>query len=110
MTTIDIEIARRDMAPPFLIKLDTHGFEVPILDGAAETLSKAELLVIEGYNFKLRPGCLRFHELCDYLEQRGFRCFDLVDVLRRPSDGALWQFDLFFVRANRPEFSSNSYR
>ena len=75
-----------------------------------EALGRTTLLVIEAYNFEVQPGCLRFHEMCGYLEERGLRCIDLVDVLRRPGDGALWQFDLFFVRADRPEFASNSYR
>jgi FkbM family methyltransferase len=110
MTTIDAEIARRALQPPFLLKLDTHGFEVPILEGAAQALVRTNLLVIEAYNFELQPGCLRFHEMCGYLEERGLRCIDLVDVLRRPSDGSLWQFDLFFVPRDRPEFDSNSYR
>jgi FkbM family methyltransferase len=110
MTSIDAEIAQRSLQPPFLLKLDTHGFEVPILEGAAQALIQTNLLVIEAYNFKLQPGCLRFHEMCGYLEERGLRCIDLVDVLRRPRDGSLWQFDLFFVPRDRPEFDTNTYR
>lgn len=110
MTTIDAEVARREMAPPFLLKLDTHGFEVPILTGATDTLARTELLVVESYNFELMPGCLRFHEMCAHLDERGFRPIDLVDVLRRPGDSVLWQFDLFFARKDRPEFASATYR
>jgi hypothetical protein len=29
--------------------------------------------------------------------------------MRRPADRALWQFDLVFARADRPEFQSNAY-
>jgi FkbM family methyltransferase len=110
MTSIDAEIERRSLQPPFLLKLDTHGFEVPILEGAKQALALTNLLVIEAYNFELRPGCLRFHEMCSYLEERGLRCIDLVDVLRRPGDGSLWQMDLFFVPRDRPEFETNDYR
>lgn len=109
MTTIDTEVERRELPPPYLVKLDTHGFEVPILEGAATTLGRTSLLVVESYNFELQPGSLRFHDMCVYLEARGMRCIDLVDVLHRPSDGALWQFDLFFVPTDRPEFRSARY-
>jgi FkbM family methyltransferase len=109
-TTIDLEVTRRSLRPPFLIKLDTHGFEVPILEGAAATLASTGALVIEAYGFELQPGTLRFHQLCAYLEVRGFRCIDIVDVMYRPSDGALWQMDLFFVPSSSPEFSVNTYQ
>ena len=61
--------------------------EMPVLEGAARTLAQANLLIIEAYNFTLLPGCLRFHELCAWLEPRGFRCcdlgFDLFDTLKQ---------------------------
>ena len=110
MTTVDAEVASRQLPPPYLLKLDTHGFEVPILHGAKRTLEHTSVLVVEAYNFELQPGCLRFHELCEFVEQRGLRCIDLVDIMHRPKDGALWQFDLFFAPAGRPEFESNTYR
>ena len=109
MTTIDEEVERRDLPGPFLIKLDTHGFEVAILTGADRTLRRTEVLVVEAYNFELAPGVLTFSDMCRYLGDRGFRPLDLVDVMRRPSDAALWQFDLVFARADRPEFQQNSY-
>jgi len=104
MRSIDSLVAERGLPPPFLVKLDTHGFEAPILAGAAETLRRAELLVIEAYNFRLTPECLRFHELIAYLEQRGFRCLDICEVSRR-ADGVLWQMDLFFARGDRSQFA-----
>jgi len=109
MTTIDGQIRRLGLPGPYLLKLDTHGYEVPILEGAKDTLRQTSVLVIEAYNFSLRDGCLRFPELCLFMEQLGFRCIDLVDPMRRPKDGALWQFDLIFVPCTRPEFSSNVY-
>jgi FkbM family methyltransferase len=109
VTTIDIEVERLALEPPFLVKLDTHGFEVPILQGASHTLERAAVLVIEAYNFEVRPGALRFHQLCGFLEQRGFRVVDLAEPLWRPRDGALWQFDLVFLRSGAPEFAFEGY-
>jgi FkbM family methyltransferase len=48
-TTIDHEIGASSLPGPYMIKLDTHGFEVPILCGAMETLPNTNLLVIETY-------------------------------------------------------------
>jgi len=109
MTTVDVQVNLKNLQPPFLIKLDTHGFEVSILEGAVETLKQTELIVIEVYNFKISQDNLRFHEMCAYLEAKGFRCLDLCDPLRRPRDRALWQLDLFFARSTSPIFESDSY-
>ena len=109
MITIDSQVAARNLRPPFLIKLDTHGFEMPILAGAKQTLKHTNVLVIEAYNFDIAPSAVRFSELCARLEALGFRCIDLFDVMYRPSDNALWQMDLIFIRADRPEFRSNAY-
>jgi FkbM family methyltransferase len=107
--TIDAAAASRELPGPYLLKLDTHGYEVPVLEGASAVLQRTELLVIEAYNFTLAPGCLRFHELCAWLESRGFRCCDLADPMRRPTDGALWQMDLAFAPASSPLFRHNHY-
>jgi FkbM family methyltransferase len=107
--TIDRAVAARNLPGPFALKLDTHGHEVAVLEGAAHVLKSARLLVIEAYNFPLTTGCLRFPELCAWLEARGFRCLDLADPMRRPRDGALWQMDLAFARADDPVFASNRY-
>jgi FkbM family methyltransferase len=110
VTTIDHEIAVRRLPPPYLIKLDTHGFELPILEGAAAALAQTNLLIVEVYNYRLSQHCLRFHEMCAYLEERGFRCDDLFDVMRRPKDSSLWQMDMVFIPATSPRFADCRYQ
>lgn len=109
MITVDAEVSRRKLQGPFLVKLDTHGFEVPILRGALETLKSTNLVVIETYNFRIAPGSLLFHEMCTYMENLGFGVIDISEPLWRTHDQSFWQIDLFFVRLDRPEFSHLSY-
>lgn len=106
VTTIDHEVQERRLPGPFLIKLDTHGFELPILSGAAATLRQTEVVVMECYNFQIAPESLLFDEMCSHMRGLGFRPIDLVDPLHRPFDDALWQIDLVFIRADRPEFQT----
>ena len=110
VTTIDSEIRERKLSGPYLIKLDTHGFEIPILEGATETLALANLLVIEVYNFRILDNSLLFYEMCAYLDKKGFCPVDFSEPLWRDYDSSLWQFDLFFVPKSRQEFSYNKYR
>jgi FkbM family methyltransferase len=109
MVTIDEEVLSRRLSPPFLLKLDTHGFELPILEGAKNTLASASLVVIEAYNFRLTVDSLKFHEMCSFMESKGFSCVDLVQPMHRPGDQAFWQMDLIFIPSDNVVFSSNSY-
>jgi FkbM family methyltransferase len=109
MTTIDGEVKRSQLPGPFLLKLDTHGYEVPILEGASATLRQTTLLVLEAYNFDLSETCRRFPQMLAWCEERGFRCVDLVDVLHRPADGVLWQMDLILVPRDHAAFRRATY-
>jgi FkbM family methyltransferase len=109
MTSLDDTIAELAPPQPYLVKLDTHGYERSILDGATATLRSACALVIEAYNYKISGECMLFWELCAYLQERGFRPVAMADPLYRPHDATLWQMDLFFVRATWPGFAHVSY-
>lgn len=99
----------RNRAGSILIKMDTHGYEVPILKGAQDALKRTSLLVVEVYGFRISPTCLLFHELSTYLDSLGFRLIDLVDIMRRPGDHAFWQADAFYIRKDNPVFEKSSY-
>jgi len=108
VTTVDNEINRRKCSPPFFLKLDVHGYELPILNGAKEILRDTLLVQIETYNFNLTIDSLRMHETIGYFENQGFRLLDICDPLHR-RDGAFWQIDLFFIPKTHAVFSSNTY-
>lgn len=108
--TIDALVAERGLGGPYLLKFDTHGFELPILDGCLAVLPQTEAIVMEVYNFQLTPSSLRFHQMCAHLETLGFRPVDFADAMRRERDSAFWQFDLAFLRADHPVFRTNSFR
>lgn len=108
-TTVDEEVSINALQGPFLLKLDTHGFEVPIFNGAQKTLTKTSVIIVETYNFDLTKESLKFWEICDFLFQHGFRPIDLLDPMFRPKDEAFWQVDLVFIRSDREEFRDNTY-
>lgn len=110
-TTLDYEVLTRNLPGPYLVKLDTHGFEVPILEGTlTHVLPNTGLLVIECYNFRIAPGSLLFHEMIAWMHERGFGVVDMAEPLWREHDNCLWQMDLMFVPLTRPEFRYTAYR
>jgi FkbM family methyltransferase len=94
---------------PYLLKLDTHGYEMPILEGATQTLQQTLALIIEVYGFRVSPTCLLFHELSQKIDSFGFRLVDMVDVTRRKKDNAFWQADAIYIRKDHPVFADNSF-
>lgn len=108
--SLDALARMKELSGPYFLKFDTHGFEKPILEGAQSVLADTRFIVMEAYNFCHTPETLLFHEMIDYLGQRGFRVSHIVDVLNRPDDGALWQIDLMFARADDPIFDSDAFR
>lgn len=110
VTTLDLECAARQLRPPFFIKLDTHGFEVPILRGSQACLPQTSVLMLEVYNFHCTPWALLFHEMCAHLDGLGFRCFDLVNPMLRVKDGCFWQMDLLFAPKTAAIFAYEHYR
>jgi FkbM family methyltransferase len=107
--TLDELATRFSLQPPYLLKLDTHGFEAQILAGASSVLAHTSVAIIEAYNHRMAFGNLLFDELCAEMRQRGFRCIDLFDPLYRPHDASFWQADLAFARADWPGFRHPHY-
>ena len=109
VTTIDNEIAEQRLRSPFLLKLDTHGFEKEILSGSKNSLKDCSVLIIEAYNFKLTNNSFRFYELCSYLDSKGFYPFDVVDLMTREKYGAFWQMDIVFIKKDNEIYLDNKY-
>jgi FkbM family methyltransferase len=108
--TIDKLVAERNLQGPFLLKFDTHGYEIPILNGAEKTLRQTNVIIMEVYNFKITEHTLRFHEMCSHLETLGFRTYDIASPVLRLHDQAFWQMDILFCRNDAKLFSHNKYR
>lgn len=110
LVTLDAALSERALPGPYVLKFDTHGFELPILAGATATLRDTALIVMEVYNFQLTARSLRFHEMCAHLDTLGFRSADVADVSLRPKDKLLWQADFFFLPKTSPLFDYPAYR
>jgi FkbM family methyltransferase len=110
MTSVDALVSEYNLQPPFLLKLDTHGAETMIFEGARQCLKQTAVIIVEVYNFNFAADTVRYPEMNLFLEQRGFRCVDLCDPIYRDLDGALWQMDLFFEPLSSPVFQSNKFK
>lgn len=108
MGTLDDILDRKETS--CIVKLDTHGYELPILNGAREILKCTDAFIIEVYGFHISPTSALFHEISNKMEEFGFRLFDIVDVMRRPCDQAFWQADAIYIKSSHPCFKNNAYK
>lgn len=109
---VDTLVKQFDMPGPYFLKFDTHGVELDVLQGCAETLKQTNLIMMEVYNFKLnfvQKKNLTFDEMSLHMKSLGFRCIDICDALFRPGDHALWQFHMIFIRDDHPVWSRIGY-
>ncbi len=99
--SIDELVERKEVPMPGLIKIDTQGSELTILQGARNTLPHVEVLFLEcwlqqGYG----EGTPLFHELMEFLQPFGFRLWDFCGQYRQ-ENGILVSQDMVFLNVRR---------
>lgn len=94
---IDDLVSRNVLPAPSLIKIDTQGSELRILQGATTCLPDVEVLFLECWLQKAygAPTPL-FHELVEFLLPFGFRLWDFCGNYRR-ENGVLVSQDMVFL-------------
>ena len=84
----------KQLVPPYLVKIDVDGKEVTVLEGAVKTLEHTEYVIIECSLFG------QIHDVINFMTRHNFVIYDIVDLVPRHLDGALWQCDIAFVKAD----------
>lgn len=81
-----------------LLKIDVQGFELSVLKGATETLSKCAYVYVECSETELYVGQALYRDVEDFLEQQGFKFQSRYN--ETVVDGKLVQADYLFVRSS----------
>jgi len=82
----------------FFIKIDTQGFEWQVLDGAPETLAKAQGVLCELSLVPLYEGQRLWKEVMERLQTEGFTLWAVQKGFTEPSTGQTLQIDAIFYR------------
>lgn len=100
--TLDAVLAKRKLPVPDLIKLDVQGYELEVLKGASNALAGARFCLLEVALIDYGHDNPLIFEVMRFMDERGFRPYDIAQMMRRPYDQALDQIDLLFVRKDDP--------
>lgn len=94
---LDHYLAAYPDATRMLVKVDTEGHELAVLEGATETLYDAVAVVVECQNHPdVFDGAPTPGEIDDALSVHGLRFAGVLDTFT--NDGAVWQFDGLWLR------------
>ena len=78
IATLDHMVAEWGLGSVDLIKLDVDGYELDVLEGAQETLSKySPIIIVELCPYVFRAHGRRFSELVEFIDSKGYDIFDL---------------------------------
>ena len=98
VSTLD-ELAReRNLQGRGLLKMDVQFTEHLVLAGAVELLAQVDALIIELSLVRYASQPMLFPEMCDLLDELGFRYHEDVGGWRSPVDGRQLQKDVLFVK------------
>jgi len=97
MLTLDEAIETFSLPQPQVIKIDTQGSELSILQGARQTLKKVDVLFLECWLYRAYgKDTPLMTEIADWLLSSNFRLWDIGDSYRN-EDGILTTLDCVFI-------------
>lgn len=92
----------KNVMSPALLKIDAQGYEINILEGATGFLPAVEAILLEIAIIEINEGAPLFHDVIPFMKSIGFVTYEILEIHRRPLDGALNQIDIVFVRERSP--------
>ena len=94
-TTLDLVFNKNEVFE--LIKIDCQGAEIPILKGVNRLIQKSSVIILEvPFMGEYNIGAPNFYEHINYMENIGYRVFDIVELHR--VDNILIQIDIIFIK------------
>ncbi|MDU4959258.1 MAG: FkbM family methyltransferase [Sporomusaceae bacterium] len=106
VTTLDEFNERNGIDTIAVLKIDTQGSEHLVLEGAARSLAKTILIVLEMNNNETYVNAPKYFQIDGYLRDNGFMLYDLIPSLYEK--GKLYEYDAIYVNKNYVDYINNT--
>ncbi|MCW5635507.1 MAG: FkbM family methyltransferase [Rubrivivax sp.] len=83
-----------------LLKVDTQGYEMPVLQGAERLLPRIAGVQLELSLTRLYEGQVLYVEMIQWLRERGFELWNVIPGFIDPASARMLQFDGVFFRGD----------
>jgi FkbM family methyltransferase len=97
--TLDDYVKRATLETPYLLKLDTQGFDNEVVKGAQNTLRDCQAVLCELSVIHIYDGQIDWKSMIDILTSQGFRIAGLYPVTRTKALEVI-EFDCLMVRGS----------
>lgn len=84
---------------PDIIKIDAEGLDIEVLKGASNFFGKTEIFMVEA-GVVNKSFDNSFLKLISFMDDKGYRLFEITDLNRPFEPRVLWLAELVFVRKN----------
>ena len=99
VTTLDSIIRdNRDIQAPILLKVDTEGHELEVLEGGKDVLRIVDTVIAEVSVARRFEGSYTFEEFILFMKDHGFRVFDFLTVIHVGEELTPRYVDVVFKR------------
>lgn len=96
VVTLNKLIADTNLPAPDIIKIDAEGLDIQVLNGASDYFGKTEIFMVEA-GVVNKSFDNSFLKIINYMDQKGYRLFEITDLNRPYHPKVLWLVELVFV-------------
>jgi FkbM family methyltransferase len=99
VVTLNALLSESKLPVPDIIKIDAEGLDIEVLKGASDFFGKTEIFMVEAgiVNKRINNS---FHKVINFMDENGYRLFEITDLNRPFQPQVLWLAELVFVKKN----------
>lgn len=94
--TLNKLISDTELQVPDIIKIDAEGLDIQVLNGTSDYFGKTEIFMVEA-GVVNKSFDNSFLKLMNYMDEKGYRLFEITDLNRPYNPRVLWLVELVFV-------------
>ena len=97
--TLNDLVKSNNLPIPEIVKIDAEGLDIEVLKGANELFGKTEIFMVEA-GVVIKEFDNSFLKMINFMDENGYRLFEITDLNRPFNLKVLWLVELAFVKKN----------
>ena len=97
--TLNDLVKTMNLPIPDIVKIDAEGLDIDVLKGASELFGKTEIFMVEA-GVVIKEFDNSFLKMINFMDENGYRLFEITDLNRPFALNVLWLVELAFVKKN----------
>lgn len=97
VVTLNQLVSDNNLPVPDIIKIDAEGLDIDVLKGASNFFGKTEVFLVEA-GVVIKTIDNSFLKMINFMDQNGYRLFEITDINRPFESKVLWLVELVFVK------------